>query len=384
MAASYHPPSKHDQELLSTYLDGELSDREREKLEHRLAHDSDLQAALDELSDTVALLRSLPRLKAPRNFTLDPAVHGRPIPWWKRLLTAGNVLQLSGTLGAVASVVVIVLALVTGTGDTTRRDESRADLAGDSVALQPPAEPETAVNVTESRTQIAETAIAYAGEDLIQTTIVAQSTLYAVPPVPDGTPWPAAASEESAPQIELFEGGTASANVIDDSAAAESAFSVPQVAPDADTTVPEMFEAAPAMSPAENTVQALPPGDMEGEMGIGAAGMAVEAPAPPASTATPVSLPADAIGGVEGQATAREHDAQETSTSAQGSAEASLTTTPIAETSPEVNPHESALKRGQDSADADTDQTTSLVLVGAIAFILSIGLIVLGRRKRST
>lgn len=188
MAASHHPPTEHDLELLSAYLDGELSDREREKLEQRLTHDGGLQTALDELSDTVALLRNLPHLKAPRNFTLDPAVHGRPIPWWKRLLAADTILQLSGAFGAAASVTVIVLALVTGTGDTTHRDEAGPDPAGDSVALQPSAEPETAVTATEVRTQIAETAIAYAGEDLIQTTIIAQSTLYAVPPVPDGTP----------------------------------------------------------------------------------------------------------------------------------------------------------------------------------------------------
>lgn len=381
MAASHHPPTEHDLELLSAYLDGELSDHEREKLEQRLTHDSGLQTALDELHDTVALLHSLPRLKAPRNFTLDPAVHRRPIPWWKRLLAADKVLQLSGALGAVASVVVIVLALLTGTGDTTRRDEAGPDLAGDSVALQPSAEPETAEAATEVHTQIAETAIAYAGEDLIQTTIIAQSTLYAVPPVLDGTPWPAAASEESAPPIEMFEGGAESANAMDDSVTAESAPSAQQPELDADMAAPEMFEAAPAMSPAEDTAQAIPPGDMEDETGIGAAGMAAEAPAPAAPTTTPAPLAADTTDTADGQAAAREHEAQEMSTSDQRPVEASPTTTPLAETSPEDSPDEATTKRAQDSADADADQTATVVLVGAIVFTLSLGLIALGRKK---
>lgn len=101
-----------DLELLSAYIDGELDDRIRANLERRLAADAPLRDALAELRATVALVRELPRLKAPRSFALDPAVHGRRPPWWKRLFVTGTVLQLSGALGAAASVMLILSALL--------------------------------------------------------------------------------------------------------------------------------------------------------------------------------------------------------------------------------------------------------------------------------
>ncbi|MCD4685618.1 MAG: hypothetical protein K8S97_06755 [Anaerolineae bacterium] len=100
---SHNAPSAHDLELLSAYLDGELADRERITLEQRLTHDSTLRQTLDDLRTTVAMLHDLPRLKAPCNFTLDPAVYGRPIPWW-RLFASELTLQFAGALGATASV----------------------------------------------------------------------------------------------------------------------------------------------------------------------------------------------------------------------------------------------------------------------------------------
>lgn len=105
---------ERDLELLSAYLDGEMSDAERHALEQRLATESDLRRALDELRATVGLVSSLPQLKAPRSFALDPAEYGRRAPWWQRLLSAGAVMQLSGALGTAASIILIVLGLVLG------------------------------------------------------------------------------------------------------------------------------------------------------------------------------------------------------------------------------------------------------------------------------
>jgi hypothetical protein len=66
--------------LLSAYIDQALSPDEQAALEARLLREPDLQAELDSLRATVAQLKALPRLKAPRNYTLDPAQFApRPI-----------------------------------------------------------------------------------------------------------------------------------------------------------------------------------------------------------------------------------------------------------------------------------------------------------------
>ncbi len=68
------------QEKLSAYLDGELSARQRIKLEKELTQDPALRRELEELRRTSRMLRSLPTLAVPRSFTLDPAVYGRVKP----------------------------------------------------------------------------------------------------------------------------------------------------------------------------------------------------------------------------------------------------------------------------------------------------------------
>ena len=68
--------SPHDQEMLSAYLDGQLSSKEIARLQKRLQDDRKMQIALDELRSTRAALRSLPMLRAPRNFTLTPQMVG--------------------------------------------------------------------------------------------------------------------------------------------------------------------------------------------------------------------------------------------------------------------------------------------------------------------
>ncbi len=75
-------PNFHDVEQLSALLDGKLSQADSAKLESRLRTDPNLQAILDDLTQTRSLLRRLPKRKAPRNFTLTPAMAGvrPPVP----------------------------------------------------------------------------------------------------------------------------------------------------------------------------------------------------------------------------------------------------------------------------------------------------------------
>ena len=76
------PKSKSDQrnELLSAYLDGELNPSDRARLEAQLASDPALQAELDVLRRTVAMVHDLPFVPAPRNFLLPVAADRRRAP----------------------------------------------------------------------------------------------------------------------------------------------------------------------------------------------------------------------------------------------------------------------------------------------------------------
>ena len=60
--------SSRDLKSLSLFLDDQLSAAERQRLERRLQE--------DEMRQTRKLLRSVPRLRAPRNFTLTPQMVG--------------------------------------------------------------------------------------------------------------------------------------------------------------------------------------------------------------------------------------------------------------------------------------------------------------------
>lgn len=64
----------NDYELLSAYIDGELTEAERAALEARLQAEPRLQRELQSLQQTTSLIRQMPELKAPRDFTLDIAV----------------------------------------------------------------------------------------------------------------------------------------------------------------------------------------------------------------------------------------------------------------------------------------------------------------------
>lgn len=63
---------QRDLELLSSYLDGQLSSADAARLEARLRTEPDLRSVLQDLRGTRTVLRQLPMRKAPRNFRLTP------------------------------------------------------------------------------------------------------------------------------------------------------------------------------------------------------------------------------------------------------------------------------------------------------------------------
>ena len=98
--------AEQDIELLSAYIDDELTLEEREAVEARLAANPALRDTLDELRQNAHLLASLPPVRAPRNFTLDPARYRRPargFAWWG--------MRLSG-VSAIAALFIFVLGMV--------------------------------------------------------------------------------------------------------------------------------------------------------------------------------------------------------------------------------------------------------------------------------
>lgn len=62
--------SEKDLELLSSYLDHQLSPSEKEEIRLRLEKEQDLKSALDGLRRTKHILAALPSKPVPRNFTL--------------------------------------------------------------------------------------------------------------------------------------------------------------------------------------------------------------------------------------------------------------------------------------------------------------------------
>ena len=73
---------QRDIELLSSYLDGQLSSSDSARLEARLRMEPELRTVLQDLRGARSLLRQLPMRKAPRNFILTPKMVGRnpPLP----------------------------------------------------------------------------------------------------------------------------------------------------------------------------------------------------------------------------------------------------------------------------------------------------------------
>lgn len=97
--------SERDAELLSAYVDEQLSAAERAELEARLQSDSELRAELIALRQTLRLVRELPTLRAPRDLRLRPE-QVAPVPQLVVLPRAPRVWRV---LGAAAAGLALVL-----------------------------------------------------------------------------------------------------------------------------------------------------------------------------------------------------------------------------------------------------------------------------------
>ncbi len=122
--------STRDTEQLSAYLDGRLERSEAARLQARLGQDPQLRLELQELRATVRVLSSLPQIRPPRSFTLQPGAVNRR--------TAYPFLQLGTALATLSFLVVVGADLLMA------RAAAPALLASREFAA-PAAEPELAV-----------------------------------------------------------------------------------------------------------------------------------------------------------------------------------------------------------------------------------------------
>lgn len=104
-----HLPER-DLELLSAYLDNQLTTAERMTLDRRLAAEPRLRAELEELRATTTLLRQLAPVRPPRSFTLDPTTAPRP----RRFIPMSWFVQLGSGLAGLALVLLATLQLAVG------------------------------------------------------------------------------------------------------------------------------------------------------------------------------------------------------------------------------------------------------------------------------
>ena len=175
-----------DLELLSSYIDGQLTAEERAALEQRLEHDQTLRRELDELRATVAALRSLEPVRPPRSFTLDPA---QVAP--RSRLSLLRLLPLAGTMAA-ALMCVIVTFTVFGGG--MGGAPASAPLSAPAVADAPTFAPEAGAMQAPELPPAAPAPADMANEE------AASSARAATPaPAPTQAPAAAAAAQESAP-----------------------------------------------------------------------------------------------------------------------------------------------------------------------------------------
>lgn len=153
----------HDYEQLSAYLDGVLSEAERRALEARLLDEPDLRRELEALRATVALVRGLPPVKAPRDFTLTAQMARPP-----RLLFLPTTAAFSAISAAAATLLVAlgVVVLLSRSGSPAAAPPPVMDEPAVALQMTMPAEQETArQNMTATlaaATPLAEMALEFA------------------------------------------------------------------------------------------------------------------------------------------------------------------------------------------------------------------------------
>jgi hypothetical protein len=114
-------------EDLSAYLDGQLSEREKRRLEEHLSLCAGCRRELDELRAVVEAVRSLAAAPVPRSFAIEPAAAPRPAAARRPSLA----------LGALSAAALVVFAVLLGGDLLTQPGGGRAGEEAQSQAMAP-------------------------------------------------------------------------------------------------------------------------------------------------------------------------------------------------------------------------------------------------------
>lgn len=245
-----------DIELLSAYLDNQLSVAERVNLERRLRAEPSLRAELEELRATATLLNSLPPAPPPRSFTLDPA-KVQPRRGW--FAPGAGWLRLGGVLATLLVALSATMLLIVGGGGET---PAQIAIAPTAPGLLPESGPMTA---REAFTQPpAATAAPAAGAPLVEATVVVEEATEAPAAGILADPGVTAAGENGAEA-----GG---AHSLEDPTAAADLQANPPPVGTSDSTAPQTQQVdppAPAPAPQPRALLIL------GGVGLALAGIAL-------------------------------------------------------------------------------------------------------------
>ncbi len=167
----------YDYNQLSAYIDGELTDNERQSLELRLQEEPELRGELQALRQTVNLIQQLPAMKAPRNYMLTAEMLA-DVPERTTVATPRNIIPLpfmSALSSAAAAIFIIagVILLMSGDDGNDLATTTSSDVMGSAeIASQFTETAQVAfTNLGELSTEERLTAAAGGDVDAIETTL---------------------------------------------------------------------------------------------------------------------------------------------------------------------------------------------------------------------
>lgn len=97
--------SSRDQEQISAYLDGALSERDFAQFKTRLNAETELAAAVQQMQRTRAMLRRAPQRRVPRSFALTQQMLGAPRP---SLFSGWNALNFASAVATLLLAFVLI------------------------------------------------------------------------------------------------------------------------------------------------------------------------------------------------------------------------------------------------------------------------------------
>jgi hypothetical protein len=195
------------QEFLTAYLDDSLSPKDRRYFEQWLEGDDTLRADLEQQRTIKEAISQLPRVRAPRSFTLDPSLYGRPSAQPSlQFYPALRVATVLATFVFIALISIDVFVSesglstsITSTDELAQIEEKAAEEVGASDRFGAESEEQSDSSDAIGEIAAASPAEEVAAEEVVELEeAVLESESIAAPLQPTGTPM----AQESAPAAE--------------------------------------------------------------------------------------------------------------------------------------------------------------------------------------